>query len=241
MAKGQGELTAEEWYSAFCSAHLWVPGIVGKYGVDLPSYDLDWETTRPVQEGVSRANFIEDIFFLKTFDEFVSEKLPQGFSSVLEVGIGLWSYASAMATFFRKYSPEVPIIGIDIDPSRLETARDHVENRNVKGIEIEWGDISKLEGSYDIVVNLCPNLSSAETLLSTQGYVHPTDFFRTVGSRISENGLLVFGLNAPPVSETDIEHILEPNFKDIEVNSSKLYAAHVSDYSIDLLVTARPK
>ena len=123
--------------------HPWAHNITEKYGLDLSLYDLTHETGKGYPTTIlNGAHFIEDTCFLKTFEDYVKERLPQNFSSVLEVGVGLWTYVSAMATFFRKYNDQVLIIGIDRDSYSVNLARCSIRNRNVKGVDATLSDIN---------------------------------------------------------------------------------------------------
>ena len=236
------EQQSEKWLREYSKRYPWVSHIIKKYGLDLPLYDLGIETSSAVVPIVNRAHLIEDVHFLKTFDEYVSENLPPNFSSVLEVGVGLWNYVFALAAFFRKYNSQVPIVGIDDDPNKLETAKDFIQNRNVNGVEIDLGDITHippLSRNYDVVVNLCPNLASTGYVHNINGFQPTIDsFFSSIWNILSENGLFVMGLCHQ--SGKGIRAILAPFFKDIVVNQNPYYT-NKSVYPLHCLITAKPK
>jgi len=239
---------SEQWYREFISRNPWVPDIVQSYGLDLSTYNLNEDTAHPPVQEVNRASFIGDTNLLKTFDVYVRDRLPPDFSSVLEVGIGNWTYVSALATFFRTYSDNVPILGIDNSDAQYMTAIDSVEHRRVEGVEIAFTDIAEMSGEYDIVVNLCPNLTGVETLGIIGrdlhiAYKHPGIFFEDVRKRISEDGLFVMGFIQPlldPLSEEDMETVLSPFFKDIDINKNP-YRTDKSEHPIEYIITAKPK
>ena len=94
------EEKSEGWLREYGHKHPWARGIVETYGLDLSVYDFGFESTKAFRiDKPNIANLIEDIHFLKAFDEYVSAKLPHDFSSVLEVGTGRWTYVSALAAF----------------------------------------------------------------------------------------------------------------------------------------------
>jgi len=241
---------SEEWYIEFISRNPWVPDIVKGYGLDLSTYNLNEDTPHPPIEGVNRASFIEDANFLKTFDTYVGDRLTPDFSSVLEVGIGNWSYVSALATFFRKYSDSVPILGIDNSEVQCFTAGTSLQNRNVERAEIAFIDLEEMSREYDVVVNLCPNLISVDKLGVVEGeerpkvvYKDPGLFFGDIRKRISRDGLFVMGLqpsSSTHLSEEGMETVLSPFFKDIDINKNP-YRTDKSDHPIDYIVTAKPK
>ena len=120
---------AKAWVKDYTAKYPWAREIIEKYGLDLALYDLEHETSGSTAGfKVDKSNLIEDVHFLKTFDEYIAPRLPQNFSRVLEVGTGQWIYACALAAFFRKHGGDVSIIGIDKDITYVDLARELIKN-----------------------------------------------------------------------------------------------------------------
>ena len=232
---------SEEWLREYSQRYPWVQGIIEKYGLELSPYDFGFESTRALRiDKINIANLIEDVHFLKTFDEYVRARLPQNFSSVLEVGTGNWTYAFALVTFFRKYNPRASIIGIDNDPLFVNESIEGVQSRNVKGVEAVLGDINYWQGKYDIVVSICQNLTNDRHIFGPRGLTPAWDFFYNIWRSVSENGLFIIGLGFTSAGEMDAKRALTPFFKDI-ISNTNGYKCGKSTYPIELLMTAKPK
>ncbi len=231
---------SEEWYRKYSRKHPWVHDIIGKYGLDLSLYNLSRETST-FAEPANRAHLIEDTHFLKTFDEYVRERLPHDFSNVLEVGPGSWTYVSALAAFFKKYNSEVPILGIDNNPLSVEYSRKSIENRNVKGANVTLWDVGKWPWQRDIVINLCSNLTDTGDVFIDVWKRQPTiDYVHNLWKATSEDGLLILGLTSERPSDKHMQTFLTSHFKDIDINENK-YSTDKSTYPILYLITAKPK
>lgn len=244
---------AEKWLKNYKRKYPWLNDMIEKYGLDLSLYDSNEEYDHAFPSDIlNRAHFIEDTHFLKTFDEYVKERLSQNFSSVLEVGIGKWSYVSAMTTFFRKYNNQAPILGIDKEPWDIKDAKKTVKNRNVTNVEPALADITQHTGNYDVVVNLCLNIIDAENIFDYKEsilrgeltYKSTKDFLRSIWENTSENGLFIMGINEShsqiQFSEEKIRAILTHSFKDMDIHKNK-YSTDKSIYPINYLITAKPK
>ena len=232
---------AKAWVRDYSNRYPWVGDIIKKYGLDLSQYDLDKELVISLGHGVlDRANLIEDIHFLKIFDEHVSGRLPRTFSSVLEVGVGKWTYAFALATFFQHYNSQVPIVGIDNDSLSVGEAKESVQYRKIKGVEAVLGDINYWSGKHDVVVNICSNLTSDENIYGPGGLTPARDFFYSIWRTISKGGLFVMGLGYTSASETAALRVLAPFFKNI-VSNRNPYLTDKSTYPIEFLITGKPK
>jgi len=178
--------------------------------------------------------------FLKTFDTYARERLPSNFSTVLEVGVGNWTYTFALATFFQHYNSQASIVGIDNDPLFVRIARASIQDRGLEGVEATLSDINYWSGKHDIVVNICSNLTSTEHLLGPRGLTPSIDFFRSIWKSISEDGLFVMGLGFTSASEMEARKAITPFFKDI-VSNPNPYLSDKSPYPIEYLITAKPK
>ena len=171
------EQKSEVWLEEYSKKYPWVRNIIKEYGLDLPLYNLDRETTHSSWLEVNRANFTEDVHFLKAFDEYVTERLPANFSSVLDVGTGVWTYSFALATFFRRYKKGVPIVGIDKDPHDIQLAEDSIRNRKIQDVATYLSDIKDWSRCHDIIVCLSPNLMTSEILQHIAEFTPTRDFF----------------------------------------------------------------
>ena len=231
---------SEKWLKEYNHKYPWVRDIVKQHGLDLSLYDLNHESDWSLIKPIDIANLIEDVHFLKTFDEYVKERLPQNFSNVLEVGTGNWTYVSALTTFFRKYNDQVPIIGIDRDSYYVDRSTESIQNKNVKGVETALGDINNWSEKSDIVVNICSNLTNTGDVFSHRGPQLATNFFYNMWKNVSEDGLFILGLTHQKPSEENMKTFLTPYFKDIDINENK-YSTNKSTYPLCYLITAKPK
>lgn len=232
---------AKAWVRDYSNRYPWVGDIIKKYGLDLSLYNFNKELPTSLRYDMrDRARFIEDICFLKTFDEHVMKRLPPNFSTVLEIGVGNWTYAFALATFFQHYNSQAFILGIDNDPSYVEEARASIQDRNINGVGAVLGDITYWSGKHDVVVNICSNLTSDGNVYGARGLTHAKDFFYNIWRGVSEEGLFVMGLGYTSASETDALRFLAPFFKNI-VSNINPYLTNKSTYPMELLITAKPK
>ena len=231
---------SEEWFREYTGKYPWVKNMIGKFGIDLSLYDLNTETSQASEIGVNRSNFMEDVHFLKALDEYVQPRLPADFSTVLEVGVGCWTYAYAMAAFFRRHNDKAIIKGIDVDPSAIKYALDSLKNRNVLGVAAIEQSITEVEGSYDILVNICPNLQGNDWPISAFFPLKPEKYLDSIRKKISNGGIFVLGLGNSRLSEKGAVDILRPHFQDI-VTCRNRYITDKSFNPIDYLITAKPK
>lgn len=232
---------SEVWFRKYSHKYPWVHDIIEKYGLDLSLYNLNHESNWSFIKPIDRANLIEDVHFLKTFDEYVKERLPQNFSNVLEVGTGNWTYVSALTTFFRKYNDQVHLIGIDKDPYYVDKSTESIQNRNVKGVETALGDINNWSEKSDIVVNICSNLTdNGDLYIDINKYQSAIDYVHSLWKTTSEDGLLIVGLTYTGPTEESMKTFLKSHFKDIDINENK-YSTNKSTYPLLYLITAKPK
>ena len=110
----------------------------------------------------------------------------------------------------------------------------------VLGVAAIEQSITEVEGSYDILVNICPNLQGNDWPISAFFPLKPEKYLDSIRKKISNGGIFVLGLGNSRLSEKGAVDILRPHFQDI-VTCRNRYITDKSFNTIDYLITAKPK
>ena len=119
-----------------------------KYGSDLEN-----NTTQRI--------FLENIYFLNVFDKCLT-KIPKEDLSVLDVGSKNWSYVKSEYCFFKSFSGEFALNGIELDAYRLssrfftryEIAKFYT--RDLPDAHYIAGDFLEHKGKYNYIIWILP-------------------------------------------------------------------------------------
>ena len=105
----------------------------------------------------SRRNFLENCYTLELLDKYLNMDFVDNLS-VLDIGCKNWFYVKAEHVFFKKYSDNLLLDGIEIDANRLYSnfySRYEVAKYYMKGVERAnyiKGDFLNLNNRYDIMI-----------------------------------------------------------------------------------------
>jgi hypothetical protein len=236
------EELSQKWLENYSKSHPWVIDIVKRYDLNISEYNPPHESVKSFGLGSPPdiANLIEELHFLKTFDVYVAKGLPKNVENVLEVGPGLWTYAPALVSFFKVFNPNVTITGLEKNPHYGGFAKDHINQRKISNIGLFFEDIQNWSGEYDVVINICPNLTNDRQMYGDSGFEDSNQFFKNIWKRTSNSGLFILGIGYARASRQDAENAIEPYFKVID-SSRNPFFTDKSSYPIEDIITARPK
>ena len=111
--------------------------------------------------GLNSRNFFENLYFLSVFDKCFEQK-NKGEISVLDIGSKNWSYVRSEYLFFKTFSENLDLKGIELDAYRLcsnffnryEIAKFY--KKDLKNTEYIAGDFLKHSYKYDYIIWILP-------------------------------------------------------------------------------------
>lgn len=135
--------------------------------------------------GLTQSGKIVENLYTKGFKKLGLNKI-QGVRKILVLGLG----GGTVVKVLNKFFPEAQIVAIDIDPVIVEAGKKYLDLETAKNLRIIIGDVFgtsiKLGEDYDlIVVDLFTGYEINDNLSDTK-------FLKSLSSRLSKNGRLIF-------------------------------------------------
>ena len=121
----------------------------------LEKYDLAY-----LKSNSTRQNYLENLYTIDLLDKYLAPTLKDEIS-VLDVGCKNWFYVKGEYFFFKKYSKNLILDGVELDSNRLYTnfySRGEVAKFYTKGIGANYisGDFLKHTDNYDYLIWILP-------------------------------------------------------------------------------------
>ena len=119
-------------------------------------YDLAFLKTN-----TTRLNYLENLYVLDILDQNIKIEQKNNLK-ILDLGCKNWAYAKGEYFFFKKYSPQITLDGIELDTNRLYTnfySRGEVAKFNKKPLECTnyiKGDFLNHNEKYDFILWFLP-------------------------------------------------------------------------------------
>lgn len=109
----------------------------------------------------TKENYLLNIYTLDLLDKYLPVKSKNNLS-VLDIGCKNWFYVQAEHAFFKKYSKNLNLHGIELDANRLysnfysraEVAKFYM--KNLSDVKYIHGDFLKYNGNYDYIIWILP-------------------------------------------------------------------------------------
>lgn len=117
----------------------------------------------------SRKNYFEDEYLTEKINSYTYDVLSQYFQitstekiAVLDIGSKNWEYVKGEYTFFKQYTENLHLDGVEIDAyrlysnfySRYEVAKFHI--KNLEGVSYYPDNLLNIVGNYDYIVWFLP-------------------------------------------------------------------------------------
>lgn len=107
----------------------------------------------------------------------------QGCGKVLDLGCGPATQLGQVA----QLNPDISFVGVDLSPSMLESARQHVDSLGLRNVAFQLGDITSLEGIADASVDAVMSTVVLHHLPTRQ---HLDDCFRQISRVLKPGGAI---------------------------------------------------
>ena len=173
-------------------------------------------------------NFLTNLYYLDIFDKYIlPDKKP---ISVLDIGSKNWNYAGSEHVFFKKFSDDLLLDGIELDAYRLCTnlyTRYEISKFYTKELEnanYHAGDFMEHNRKYDYIIWILPFITEYPHLRwgLPLKYFNPEKMLGHAFELLNEGGELLImnqGENEYNIQK-DLNNQLKLKFEDIgEVNN----------------------
>jgi len=106
-------------------------------------------------------NYLENLYFINLFDNIFSKEYKENIS-ILDIGSKNWSYVKSEYIFFKNYSNNFKLNGIELDAyrlctnlySRYEIAKFHIQNLENTNYIVD--DFLNHQQKYDFIIWILP-------------------------------------------------------------------------------------
>lgn len=109
----------------------------------------------------TRQNYLDNLYTVHILEKYLDIK-PRKVLKVLDIGCKNWFYAKGEYSFFKKYSADLQLDGVEIDTKRLYSnfyTRGEVAQFYIKGLKNTYyisKDFLKHNGKYDYLIWILP-------------------------------------------------------------------------------------
>jgi hypothetical protein len=158
----------------------------------MKKYQLDF-----LKNNSSTQNYLENLYLIDILDKYLEIK-PQETLNILDIGCKNWFYAKGEYFFFKKFSENLFLKGIELDSNRLytnfytrkEVAKYHIQN--LKGVDYIEGDFLEQNNQFNYIIWILPFV--VKTPLIKWGlpekYFQPEKMLKHAFKSLSPNGKL---------------------------------------------------
>ncbi len=143
----------------------------------------------------SRENYLENLYILDVLDKYLEIDFKVNLN-VLDIGCKNWFYAKGEYFFFKKFSENLTLKGIEIDANRLytnfytrkEVAQFHI--KNLFGAEYIAGDFLAQKEKFDYIVWVLPFITKSPFVKwgLPLKYFQPKKMFKHAYESLNPNG-----------------------------------------------------
>ena len=148
---------------------------------------------------LNEINFITNLYYLSLFDKHLTP--PKKSLSILDIGSKNWNYSGSEYVFFKHFSSDLKLDGIELDAYRLCT---NLFNRyeiskfytkDLDGAKYHAGDFMAHNKKYDYIIWILPFITEYPHLKwgLPLKYFRPEEMLSHAYSLLNENGeMLIF-------------------------------------------------